>query len=367
MVLFGLRPTGVCLSLPIINGLITQNKILRMRIFITTILLAFLTIPVFSQTQNDTLFCYHTKTPVTIDGQATEACWENAEWNAIDQVWIPWGTSMKDGDFSGRFKVTWDEDFLYVLVEVVDDSLSDDYSNPLEKWWEDDCLEIFIDENRSMGDHTTNNNAFAYHVSLFYDAIDLSVSGGGINYKNNLVVDMDTIAENTYLWEFAFKNYAATFSLSNPERSRVKLSHNKHMGLAVAYCDNDETKTRENFIGSMVMTQAQHNDMYKNADHFGLMILIDPDQVATNTNDFSNQSDFRIYPVPAKDYLTISNKSSEHLPTFVTISSLTGQVMKSESFFGSTHQFNIEAFKTGIYIVKVVNGKNSVTKKILKQ
>ena len=178
---------------------------------------------------------------------------------------------------------------------------------------------------------------------------------------------MDTIAENTYLWEFAFKNYDATFTLSNPERSRVKLSHNKHMGLTVAYCDNDETKTRENFIGSMVMTQAQHNDMYKNADHFGLMILIDPEQVATKTNDFSNQSDFSIYPVPAKDYLTISNKSGEQLPTFVTISSLTGQVMKSESFFGSTHQFNIEAFETGIYIVKVVNGKNSVTKKILKQ
>ena len=68
-----------------------------------------------------------------LTARRTEECWENAEWNAIDQVWIPWGTTMKDGDFSGRFKVAWDEDFLYVLVEVVDDSLSDDYSNPLEK------------------------------------------------------------------------------------------------------------------------------------------------------------------------------------------------------------------------------------------
>ena len=338
-----------------------------MRIFITIIFLVVLTIPVFRQTQNDTLFCYHSKTPVSVDGQANEECWENAEWNAIDQVWIPWGTTMKEGDFSGRFKVSWDKEYLYVLVEVVDDILSDDHSNPLDSWWEDDCLEVFVDENRSMGDHTLNCNAFAYHVSLSFDAVDLNSSSNGVNYKDNIEVDMDTIADKTYLWEFAIKNYNASFNKNNPEASRVFLEANKRMGFTIAYCDNDETTGRENFIGSVPMIQSQYNDMYKNADHFGLMILVDPDQVATKTNDFSNQSDFRIYPVPAKDYLTISNTSGNHLPTFVTISSLTGQVIKNESFFGNTHQFNIEAFETGIYIVKVVRGKNSLTKKIIKQ
>src|SRR4030042_2943211 len=89
------------------------------------------------------------KKPITIDGQATEECWVNAGWHAIDQVWIPYNATMKEGDFEGRFKVAWDELYLYILVEVIDDSLSDDHANPLTNWWDDDCLEIFIDENRS--------------------------------------------------------------------------------------------------------------------------------------------------------------------------------------------------------------------------
>jgi len=324
---------------------------------------------VWSQTQSDTIFSYITKTPVTIDGQATEECWAKAEWHAIDQVWIPWAAKMKEGDFSGKFKVAWDEDFLYILVEVVDDSLSDDHSNPLESWWDDDCLEIFIDENRSKGDHERNCNAFAYHMSLFYDALDLNSAGQGINYKNNVIADMDTIGVDTYLWEFAFKNYDARFSLSNPENYRVKLTHNKKMGLAIAYCDNDETKSRENFIGSMVMTPATANDMYKNADHFGLMILLDPDSVSTNVIADKMPLDIEIYPNPAQKYLTISTTSttSTNEPTIsVSISTITGQIVKTESFAKSTSTINIEDLDSGMYVVKVIQGNNTYSKIISK-
>ncbi len=338
-----------------------------MKIFTSILFLLFFTGAVFSQTQNDTLFCYHTKIPPTIDGQATEECWANAEWNTIDQVWIPWGTTMKDGDFSGRFKVAWDEDLLYVLVEVVDDSLSDDYSNPLEKWWEDDCLEIFIDEDRSMGDHTYNYNAFAYHVSLFYDAVDLSPTRNPVNLKNNITVEMDTIAEKTYLWEFAIKNYDARFTMSQAERSRVKLHHNKNMGLAIAYCDNDETTGRENFIGSMVMTQAQHNDMYKNADHFGLMILIDPEQVSTGVSEIENGPELKIYPVPVKDYINLEFTSTKRSESSVSIFSITGQLVHKSIFTGSKHQINTKDLNAGIYVVKVENDEQIITKIVSKR
>lgn len=327
----------------------------------------FLSGTVWSQTQSDTIFNYITKTPVTIDGQATEECWTNAEWHAIDQVWIPWAAKMKEGDFSGRFKVSWDEDFLYVLVEVVDDSLSDDHSDPLQNWWDDDCLEVFIDETRSKGDHEKNCNAFAYHMSLFYDAVDLNSAGQGVNYKNNVIADMDTIGEKTYLWEFAFKNYDATFSLSNPENSRVKLSHNKNMGLTVAYCDNDETTSRENFIGSMVMTPATANDMYKNADHFGLMILVDPDSVSTKAVNVKNPMEINIYPVPAQNHLTIATSSANQTVISVSISTITGQIVKTESFIESTHTINIENLNAGMYLIKVIQGDNSFSKIISKQ
>lgn len=325
-----------------------------------------LSVSIYGQTQSDTIFNYLTKTPVTIDGQATEECWVNAEWHAIDQVWIPWAAKMKEGDFKGRFKVAWDESYLYVLAEVVDDSLSDDHSNPLQNWWDDDCLEVFIDENRSKGDHERNCNAFAYHVSLTYDAVDLNASGGGVNYKNNLKVDMDTIGAKTYLWEFAFKNYSASFNISNPEASRVKLEKGKKMGFTIAYCDNDETKARENFIGSMVMTQATANDMYKNADHFGLMILYDSQNV-TNvlTNQFENG--IKIYPVPARNFLNIETSPASQESCSVSIFSITGQLIKSVTFFGNKNSVNIDDMKQGLYLVKVTQGDNSVSRLISKQ
>lgn len=338
-----------------------------MKLFTTITLLMAFAGSVLSQTQNDTIFNYHTNTPVTIDGQATEECWENAKWNAIDQVWIPWGTTMKEGDFQGRFKVSWDKEYLYVLVEVVDDMLSDDHSNPLDSWWEDDCLEVFVDENRSMGDHTLNCNAFAYHVSLSFDAVDLNSSSKGVNYKDNIEVDMDTIADKTYLWEFAIKNYSASFDKNNPEASRVFLEANKKMGFTIAYCDNDETTGRENFIGSVPMIQSQYNDMYKNADHFGFMILVDPDSVTTKVADVKNPMKVKLYPVPAMNYLTIATSSTDQSTITISISTITGQVVKTISDVGNSQNINIEDFETGIYIVKVVQGNKTFTDLISKQ
>jgi len=339
-----------------------------MKITLISILasIIFLAGPVVGQTQTDTIFNYKSEIPVTIDGQATEVCWANATWHNIDQVWIPWGTKMKEGDFSGRFKVSWDSLYLYVLVEVVDDSLSDDHTNPLDNFWEDDCLEVFIDENRSKGDHERNNNAFAYHVSLFYDAIDLNSYGSGINYKNNLSVDMDTIGNHTYLWEFAIKNYSATFTPSDPEKSRVYLSANKKMGFTIAYCDNDETTGRENFIGSMVMTQSHYNDMYKNADYFGLMILKDAD-VTTNISTENVQTKIKIYPIPATSQITIETGLGVNSIKQVSISNLAGQVVKNLSFTEATYSVNIEDLDAGVYILRMHDGKNTTSQIVVKQ
>jgi len=215
--------------------------------------------------------------PVVIDGLDNDSCWNNARWHNIDKVWIPYGATMQEGDFEGYYKAAWDSNYLYLLVKVIDDSLADYYTDPLSNWWNDDCVEIFLDEDRSKGYHECNYNAFAYHVSIFYDAIDMSTTCAGINLRNNLIVKMDTIAPHTYLWEFAIKVYNKNFNPQNPEQSRVKLKPGKTMGFAVAYCDDDGNPNheRENFIGSIFMPAAHNNDNYKTADYLGQMVLVD--------------------------------------------------------------------------------------------
>ena len=83
--------------------------------------------------------------PVVIDGVADDAVWQSAEWHEIDQLWL--GPEYTADDFSGRFKVAWSEQRLYILVEVVDDILFDSHRDPLVQYWDDDCLEIFVDED----------------------------------------------------------------------------------------------------------------------------------------------------------------------------------------------------------------------------
>jgi len=337
------------------------------KILTTLLFMALFNNLINSQTKYDTIANYKIKTAVTIDAKATEDCWTNATWHPIDQVWMPFGATMKTGDFEGKFKVAWDELYFYVLVEVVDDSLSDDHSNPTDSWWDDDCLEIFIDENRSMGNHECTNNAFAYHVSQFYDAIDLSPTCGGINYKNHVSAKMEKVAAHTFLWEMAFKIYDASYDNNNPEASRVSLTPNKLMGLTVAYCDNDETTGRENFIGSMKMTAATNNEMYKNANYFGPMKLIDPDYVGIEVNQNSNLIDINVYPVPTNNLLTVETNTPNQSVTSVSIYTNTGQLLKKESFTGSSLTIDLSNVNTGMYLLRVTGINGSYSKIIIKE
>jgi hypothetical protein len=117
--------------------------------------------------QDDTVKARECATPPVINGKADDVCWTNATWQAIDQVWIPWGASMDPGDFTGRYKVTWssETDRIYFLVEIVDDVLVDGYKYPQNGYYNWDVVEIFFDEDASGGDHANNQNAFAYHIT----------------------------------------------------------------------------------------------------------------------------------------------------------------------------------------------------------
>lgn len=323
------------------------------KLAITGLLALVIILNISAQTQQDTIYNYLTQTPVVVDGIDTEDCWDEAEWNDISVVWLPYlNAPMDAGDFEGRFKVSWDADYLYLLVEVVDNMLSDDHADPLDSWWDDDCLEIFIDEDRSMGWHEKSNNAFAYHVSQFYDAIDMSPSGSGINYKDHIDVLMTDKGDNTYLWELAIKIYADDYNNSSPEDSRVTLTHNKLMGFTLAYCDNDETTGRENFIGSMIMPSDKTNVNYQTADYFGSMLLVDPDYDPLGM-ETTTQNNFKVYPSPAQDFIHIHQARQSQDPIDISLFSITGQLLKNTSLTGQNLSLRISDLEAGIYMILI--------------
>ena len=66
-----------------------------------------------------TLEAKKTKEKIIINGIADDASWQLAKWKPINNLIL--GIEPSVDDFSGQFKIMWDEEQLNLLVEITDD------------------------------------------------------------------------------------------------------------------------------------------------------------------------------------------------------------------------------------------------------
>ena len=208
----------------------------------------------------------------TIDGVADEPVWKRARWQEIRHRWL--GPEYSATDFRGRFKVAWTTERIYVLVELVDDVLFDSHRDPLVQYWDDDCLEIFLDEDYSGGDHQYNHNAFAYHVSLDNQAIDIGTDKLPHSYSHHVQSRWQQRGKKI-VWELAIDVYTDDYVDGSDKNVPVKLSAGKVMGLMIAWCDNDGSELRENFIGSESAPGEKKDRGWIDAGLFGSLVLVE--------------------------------------------------------------------------------------------
>ena len=212
---------------------------------------------------------YTSKDP-TIDGVASESVYSLAKWQSINHTWL--GPAYSSEDFQGRYKVIWSRDKLHLLVEIVDDILFDSHRDPLTQYWDDDTLEIFLDEDFSGGDHQYNHNAFAYHMSLDNQAIDIGTNKLAQKYSHHVESRWQQQG-NKLVWELSIDIYNDAYKDQAKDNQRVELYAGKVMGLMLAYCDNDGSELRENFIGSESAPGKEPDRGWKDAGLFGKLIL----------------------------------------------------------------------------------------------
>ncbi|NER10776.1 Carbohydrate family 9 binding domain-like [Muriicola jejuensis] len=210
-----------------------------------------------------------TTTAPTLDGLVTENCWNMATWHPLDQNWL--GEAYSYEDFNGRYKLTWDEDYLYLLVEITDDILYDARKDPLKLWWDDDCVEVFIDEDNSGGLHQFSHNAFAYHIALDGNVVDLAPDREPRLY-NDHIRSARRVDGTLSTWELAIRLFRDDYQ-DGGINVPVPLKKDKKVGFALAYCDNDGSAERENFIGSVFVPGEDKNQGWINADIFGTLVL----------------------------------------------------------------------------------------------
>lgn len=172
-------------------------------------------------------------------------------------------------DFTGKYKAMWTPEHLYLLFDITDDII-----NTSGQYWEQDTVEIFLDEDQSGGQHNHSHNAFAYHIN--YNLVVTDNGGDPEMIASHINAAIKT--EGTrHIWEIRIEVYADHngYVMSAQEAARVTLEAGKVMGFTPSYIDNDGNGTREHFMSSVNTPGHQSNQGYLNADSFGSLELID--------------------------------------------------------------------------------------------
>ena len=134
---------------------------------------------------------YMTGSELTIDGYSKDSIWASVDWYSMNYKWM--GETVDSTDYSGKFKLAWNSQYLFVLVEIIDEHINPTLGNGIENYWKGDYVEVFIDEDKSGGNHQFNHQAFAYHVSTEGHAIDKSLSKETIFFDDHIEVERSQI------------------------------------------------------------------------------------------------------------------------------------------------------------------------------
>lgn len=327
-----------------------------------------------------------------IDGIGDEKSWSNAPWAYIDQPYD--GLELPDSaDFFGRYKVTWSDSRLYILMEITDDKLVDDRTNPTSSYWDDDCTEFFIDEDYSSQAHecgATAYNAFAYHIAAVPRDINNYKNGSkmsfdspdGINHVIDLGSDCNTNNAmnfddhvnvkikkngNKYTWELEFKIFDKSYNENSVSNTPVGLSANKVMGFAIAYCDDDDGQ-RDNMIGDI----PDHYDyngpypFYRFTNEFGKLTLVDTITSSKSLNQDSGNNSGLFWPNPVGNSLNIRMHSDNEKNASVNIFNLSGQLLLHENLGQKKQKINVSKLSPGTYIIELCYAETNYKQKFIK-
>jgi hypothetical protein len=166
---------------------------------------------------------------------------------------------------------------------------------------------------------------------------------------------------NTYVWELAVNIYDDSY-VHDGSSEPVTLTHGKEMGFSLAYCDNDGSAQRENFIGSKYLPQAQSNDSYINASLFGTLTLIDPENDPGDYISFErSELEVMLYPNPAEDQIFFRLENDHQDRISYQIRSLTGQLVLTGEFPSGnlTGSIDVSGLYSGSYIITISSGMYS--------
>jgi hypothetical protein len=256
-----------------------------------------------------TYYAVKRKHPVKIDGDLSD-------WTAVQgftmaqEKFFFVGQGMSSAkwqgpqDLSATFRVQWDEQYLYVAVEVTDDKVTEPHGSLVQGTdtgpWDDDGVELMLDNDGCgasryyIGDPAHHEFHFVYSASrpFVFDNFWKPLPGakrpmfrlpdgteealafpGEVMAKNDITA---VFARPPYNGAFAFKRtekgYNLELRLSLPDAKMAAINAGGHpIGFDVAINDND---TGSGPLKQQLHWSGMHDMFWRNSQFFGTLILL---------------------------------------------------------------------------------------------
>ena len=90
-------------------------------------------------------YCRKTQVNIEIDGNLNKEAWRNAKVDFLVET-----ESASQANLSSEFKSLWNENFLYVSFRCQDDYIKATMTEYNDKLYEEDVVEVFIDDNKDL-------------------------------------------------------------------------------------------------------------------------------------------------------------------------------------------------------------------------
>jgi len=198
---------------------------------------------------------------ITIDG-APETAWDNAEWRSIQEVLSGAENITDDADFSGQYKILWDDQGFYLLVEIMDDVLTNDVT---PQYWKNDMVEIYFDMDNSKNilkpGAPWNVTSYDDNDFQFHHVIDIpGVNGGPEGADVALAYDLNQTGKYVLEFHFDWADLGLTEALAEGDQ----------IGFDITAGDNDAADTRESYLAWNTPT----GEVYHDASLFGTLTLL---------------------------------------------------------------------------------------------
>ena len=284
-------------------------------------------------------------TPV-IDGVEEET------WDAVEPVPFVLMLGTEVATVTAYWKALWDDENIYVIINVEDDDHYPAWEVPSTSTWEYDKPEIYFDVNDVLNDGAGPATASSGHYQLSPGFVEA-------DYDKTLTAVGTTQAPGgTYAYILTGESYIYEHAVTISSMSNVggtpmdaatisSLPENVGFDATVIDQDKDVTTARQRTVWQS--GDGTEAEAWNSMDASGTITLLEAS--AINTVKTVNVA---VHPNPVTDFLTINADFDK-----VVINNILGQEVSSMNQI-KTNKLDVGYLSKGIYIIKVYKGERYI-------